>query len=125
MPGAEPRSIDVALELGGIVAPPSAEVLGVAHDAGIDDQYRFALGLPPGDVAVLMAESGFTTPLTPDAGPYNDVVDGFDLSTATDVVATEDRLEPEADRTQTVYRKVVVDRSDPARSVAHFWVFTT
>lgn len=125
MPPQSP-SADEAQKFGGIVPPASAKVLGVAHDAGIDERYRLVLGMPPGDVANLLSASGFTAPLVPDAGPYNDdFVTGFDLSKASDVVATEDSLGPSGGRKQTVFRKVLVDRTDPASSVVHLWLFTT
>lgn len=122
----ETPSTQDALKFGGIVLPASAEVLGVAHDAGVDERYRMALRMPSGDVAALLSASKFTAPLTPDPGPYTqEPVQGFDLGKATDVVAADDSLPPGGDRKQTVFRQVLVDRTDPATATVHLWLFTT
>jgi hypothetical protein len=52
-------------------------------------------------------------------------VDGFDLSGATSVESVEDSLPPGEGRTRTVFRQVSIDRTDPAKSLVHFWLFTT
>lgn len=117
--------IDEAFRFGGIVLPPSARVLGVQHDKGIDQRYRLAIGIDPNAVETLLAGSGFTTPVEPDPGPFMAPVDGFDLTTATTVSSTNDTLTPQGERTNTVFRRVAVDRSDPAKPVVHLWLFTT
>lgn len=117
--------IDEALRFGGIVLPPSARVLGVQHDKGIDQRYRLAIGIDPNAVETLLSGSGFTTPLAPDPGPFMAPADGFDLTTATAVSSTNDTLAPQGDRTSTVFRRVAVDRSNPAKPVVHLWLFTT
>jgi hypothetical protein len=117
--------IDEALRFGGITLPPSARVLGVQYDKGIDQRYRLAIWIEPNSVETLLSGSGFTTPLEPDPGPFMAPVDGFDLTTATTVSSTSDTLAPQGERTSTVFRRVAVDRSDPAESVVHLWLFTT
>jgi hypothetical protein len=125
MPPASPSAED-ALKFGGIALPASAKVLGVTYEAGIDERYRVTISVPPGDVPALLSASKFSTALMPDPGPYTkDPLDGFDLTKATDVVAADDTLPPEGDRKQTVVRQVVVDRTDPANSIVHLWMFTT
>lgn len=52
---------DEALRFGGIVLPPSARVLGVQHDKGIDQRYRLAIGINPNAVETLLSGSRFTT----------------------------------------------------------------
>lgn len=117
--------IDEAMRFGGIVLPPSARVLGVQHDKGIDQRYRLALRIDPNSVETLLSGSGFTTPLEPDPGPFMAPVDGFDLTTAATVSSTSDMLAPQGERASTVFRRVVVDRSNAAEPVVHLWLFTT
>lgn len=117
--------IDEALRFGGIVLPPSARVLGVQHDKGIDQRYRLAIGIDPNAVETLLSGSGFTTPLEPDPGPFKAPADGFGLTAATAVSSTNDTLAPQGERTSTVFRRVAVDHSDPAKPVVHLWLFTT
>ena len=52
-------------------------------------------------------------------------IDGFDLASATAVSSTSDTLAPQGERTSTVFRRVAVNRSDPAKPVVHIWLFTT
>ena len=117
--------IDEALSFGGIVLPPSARVLAVQHDKGIDQRYRLAIGIDPDSVETLLSGSGFTTPLEPDPGPFMAPVDGFDLTTATTVSSTSDTLAPQGERTSTVFRRVAVNQSEPMEPVVHLWLFTT
>ena len=118
-------AIDEALRFGGITLPPSARVLGVQYDKGIDQRYRLAIGIDPNSVETLLSKSGFTTPLEPDPGPFMAPVDGFDLTTATTVSSTSNTLAPQGERTSTVFRRIAVDRSNPAEPVVHVWLFTT
>jgi hypothetical protein len=117
--------IDEALRFGGIALPPSARVLGVQHDKGIDQRYRLAIRTDPNSVETLLSRSGFTTPMEPDPGPFMAPVDGFDLTTASSVSSASDTLAPQGERTSTVFRRVAVDRSDPAEPIVHLWLFTT
>lgn len=117
--------IDEALRFGGIALPPSARVLGVQYDKGIDQRYRLAIRIDPNSVETLLSRSGFTTPLEPDPGPFMAPVEGFDLTTATTVSSTNDTLAPQGERTSTVFRRVAVDRSNPKEPVVHLWLFTT
>lgn len=117
--------IDEALRFGGIVLPTSAKVLGVQHDKGIDQRYRLAIEIDPDSLPMLLSGSRFTTPLEPDTGPFMEPIAGFDLKAATTVSSVDDSLAPDGERTSTVFRRVAVDRSDPAKSVVHMWLFTT
>lgn len=122
---ADQAVIDEALGFGAIALPPSAIVLGVQYDKGIDQRYRLAIGIDPDSVETLLSGSGFTAPLEPDPGPFMAPIDGFDLKTATNVSSISDTLVPQSKRTSTVFRRVAVDRSDPAEPVVHVWLFTT
>lgn len=121
----DPVTISAALQFGGIVLPPSALVLGVQHDSGIDERYRMAVRLAGDEVPELLAGSGFAAPLAADAGPFPASVAGFDLSTAQNTQAASDSLAPGAGRLSTVFREIVVDHSSPAAPVVHLWLFTT
>ncbi len=52
-------------------------------------------------------------------------VRGFDLTTSAAVSSTSDTLAPQGERTSTVFRRVAIDRRDPAEPVVHLWLFTT
>ncbi len=116
---------DEALQFGGIVLPPSAKILGVQLDKGIDELYRLAIEANPDDVQELLSRSGFNAPLAPDSGPFMEPVTGFDLKAATVVFSTEDSLPPDDARRNTVFRRVAVDRSNPTKSMVYLWLFTT
>ncbi len=121
----DPATIEEALRFGGIALPPSARVLGVQHDKGIDQRYRLAIGIDPQSVEALLSESRFTTPPEPDPGPFMAPVDGFDLAASTTVSSISDTLAPQGERTSTVFRRVAIDRRDPAEPIVHLWLFTT
>ncbi|MGH3912027.1 MAG: hypothetical protein ACRDTC_01245 [Pseudonocardiaceae bacterium] len=121
----DPATITEALQFGGVVLPPSVHVLGAQHDKGIDQRYRLAISAVPDSVDALLSESGFSTPLAADLGPFMAPVDGFVLTSTTAVSSTSDTLAPQGERTSTVFRRVAVDRSDPTKPVVHLWLFTT
>jgi hypothetical protein len=124
-PVTDQAAADEALRFGGIVAPPSAKVLGVQSDKGIDQRYRIVLRIPPSDVPMLLAASHFTVQLVPDAGPFQSSVSGLDLTMATSVRSGEDSIPPGDGRSQTVFRQIAIDESDPTISTVHLWLFTT
>lgn len=105
-----------ALAFGGIVLPPGADVLGVRGDKGVDQLYTVAIAVDSADVPELLDESGFTTPLQPGRQvhmpPVADREPGADIASA-------------QDRRGAVTREVLVDRTDPARPVVTWWLFTT
>ena len=118
-------TIDEALRFGGIALPTSAKILAVQYDEGIDQSYRLVVEIEPDSLQTLLSGSGFTTPLEPDPGPFMEPIKGFDLKAATTVFSTRDSLAPDGERTSTVFRRVAVDRSQPAKPVVHMWLFTT
>lgn len=113
---------DEALRFGGISLPPSGEVFQVRQDRGIDQRYRLVVGVAAEEVPDLLSGSGFTAALAPDAGPFQDTIEGFDLTAAKSVKSVEDSKQVDG---RTVFRHVAVDESDPATSVVHMWLFTT
>ena len=118
-------TIEETLQFGGIVLPASAKILGVQLDKGIDQSYRLAIELGPHAVQTLLSESGFSVPLEPDSGPFMQPLAGFDLEAATVVRSAQDSLSPGDGRSNTIFRRVVVDQSNPTTSVMHVWLFTT
>ncbi|MGH8910099.1 MAG: hypothetical protein ACRD0K_27285 [Egibacteraceae bacterium] len=118
-------TITEALRFGGIVLPPTATVLGVHSDKGIDQLYRLVLQIDPGSVDALLSGSGFTTPLEAGRQVFMSPVEGFTPASPTKVASAQDTLPPRDDRDQTVTREVLVDSSDPARTLVHLWLFTT
>jgi hypothetical protein len=113
-----------ALRFGDIVQPPSAKILGVQLDKGINERYRLVIEVHPDDVQELLSRSGFNAPLVPDSGPFMEPVAGFNLKAATAVLSAEDSLPPNNGRRKTVFRRVAVDRSNPSKSIVHLWLFT-
>ncbi|GLZ37683.1 hypothetical protein Acsp05_13080 [Actinokineospora sp. NBRC 105648] len=118
----QPAAPEEALRFGGISLPPSGRVLGVENEAGIDELYRVVVGLPAVDVPELLSDSGFTVPLTPDAGPFQDSVKGFDLAAGKSVRAGEDTHQVGG---RTITRQLAVDETDPITATVHLWLFTT
>lgn len=118
-------TVDEALRFGGIVLSPSAKILGVQFDKGIDERYRLAIEANPEDVQALLSRSGFNAPLVPDSGPFMEPVDGFDLNAAAAVFSTEDSLPSSSERPNMVFRRVAVDHGNPAKSMVYLWLFTT
>jgi hypothetical protein len=114
-----------ALNFGGIVLPPSAKVLGVEGDKGIDQIYRLAVEVDPGSVDTLLSGSKFTTPLEKGRRVSMTPVQGFDPDNGTDIASAQDSLPPEGERKQTVFREILVDRTNPAQPIVHLWLFTT
>ncbi len=112
-----------ALAFGGIVLPPSAEVLGARGDKGIDQLYVLAISVDRSGVDALLTGSQFTTPLQPGRRVRMSPLDGFDPDNGTDIASAQDRRP--VDGGPAVSREVLVDLSDPQKPVVHWWVFTT
>lgn len=120
----DPETIATALRFGGISLPPSATVLAVAHDTGIDERYRLVATLPATDLQRFLTESGFATPPSESGGPFQDTIAGYDLP-ATGVQSASDSLPPADGRTRTVFRELAIDRRTADRPAVHLWLFTT
>lgn len=118
-----PPAVGEALAFSGIVVPPGAEVLGADASNGIDSFYQVAVAADAGAVERLLADSQFRAPLEPGREvsyePLPQVPVGADFASASD------ELPPGPGRPSTVFRELLVDRSDPARTVVHVWAFTT
>ena len=112
-----------ALTFGGIVLPPSATVLGVRGDKGIDQLYVLAIAVDRPGIDVLLTGSGFTKPLQPGRRVRMSPVAGFDPDNGTDIASAQDRRTLEG--AAAVSREVLVDLSDPQKPVVHWWLFTT
>ncbi|MGC7094736.1 hypothetical protein ACPZ19_08735 [Amycolatopsis lurida] len=114
-----------ALDFGGIVLPPGAEVLGVLDERGIDQLYALAIAVEPDTVDSLLAGSGFTKELEPGRQVFLPPVPGFDPDRGTDIASAQDALPAGRARPAKVTREVLLDRADPDRPVVHLWLFTT
>lgn len=114
-----------ALTFGGIVLPPSAKVLAADADKGIDQLYTLALEVDPPSVEALLSRSRFTTPLTPGRKVFMEPAPGYEPNNSTDIASAQDRLLPEGERIHTVTREILIDRSNPVKSIVHLWLFTT
>ncbi|MFI6027177.1 hypothetical protein [Amycolatopsis magusensis] len=122
-PAAE--ALESALDFGGIVLPPGAEVLGVLDQRGIDQLYALAVALGPDTVDGLLRASGFGAELEPGRQVFLPPVPGFDPDRGTDIASAQDALPAGRLRPARVTREVLVDRGEPARPVAHLWFYTT
>jgi hypothetical protein len=121
----EPAAVQEALRFGGVVLPPSAQVLGVREERGQDQLYVLAIEVPPGSVDSLLTGSGFTAELQPGERVFMPAVEGFYPNSGTEIASGEDRLPAGGERAQGVNRTVLVNRSDPAAPIVHLWLFTT
>ncbi|HEY8371414.1 MAG TPA: hypothetical protein VIL00_01595 [Pseudonocardiaceae bacterium] len=124
-PTADPALVDEALRFGGIVLPPSAQVLGVHHERGPDQLYRLVLRVDADELPTLLAASQFTTQLTAGATPLPHPIDGFELDGTKTLRSGKDSLPPGDGRTHLVFREIVIDETDPASPLVHLWLFTT
>ncbi|SHH00876.1 hypothetical protein [Streptoalloteichus hindustanus] len=116
-------SITEALTFGGIVLPPSATVLGVQGQKGIDQLYVLAVRMPPEAVDTLLATSKFTKPLDRTNRGSMSPLPGLTLGT--DLAWAQDSLPPGEGRKHEVFREVTVDRTDKTQSTVHLWLFNT
>jgi hypothetical protein len=114
-----------ALSFGGIVLPPSAKVLAVDTDRGIDQIYRLAVEVDPGSIDTLLSGSTFTSPLEQGRKVFMPALQGFDPDNGSDIASAQDRLPPQGQRKNYVAREILVDRTNPAKPVVHLWLFTT
>ncbi|UVS81675.1 hypothetical protein [Actinokineospora sp. UTMC 2448] len=111
-----PVTASEALAFGGVVLPPDADVLGVRGEKGVDQLYILAVAVEAADVPTMLAESGFATSLEPGRQVHMAPIDGH--APGADVASAQDRR-------GRVIREVLVDRTDPARPIVHWWLFTT
>lgn len=124
-PTTEQALVDEALRFGGIVLPPSATVLGVARSRGLDTLYTLAVEVDSGEVDQMLAESQFTPPLQQGYPVHMDPAVDIAIGSGPDIESAQHRLPPADGRTVSVVRKVLVDHSDPERTVVHLWLFDT
>jgi hypothetical protein len=118
-------TIAEALTFGGIILPPSAKVLGVDRSKGMDQRFTLAVETDPASVDALLSGSKFTAPLQPGRKVFMPSIQGFNPDNGTDIASAQDRLPPEGDRTHTVTREILVDRTNATKPVVHLWLFTT
>ncbi|WP_093149691.1 hypothetical protein [Saccharopolyspora antimicrobica] len=118
-----PPAVGEALAFSGVVVPPGGEVLGVDASRGIDSFCKVAVAVDAGSVERLLADSQFRAPLEPGREVTYEPLP--QASIGTDFASASDELSPGPGRPNTVFRELLVDRSDPARPVVHIWAFTT
>ncbi|MBP2182966.1 hypothetical protein [Amycolatopsis magusensis] len=118
-------ALESALDFGGIVLPPGAEVLGVLDQRGIDQLYALAVALGPDTVDGLLRASGFGGELEPGRQVFLPPVPGFDPDRGTDIASAQDALPAGRARRARVIREVLVDRGELGRPIVHIWLFTT
>ncbi|GAA2773121.1 hypothetical protein [Saccharopolyspora taberi] len=115
--GPDPEVVAEAAQLTGVRVPPGAEVLGAQCERGQDVMCKIAVAVGPGDVEALLGASGVVVALEPGRAvslpPVDGVAVGADVASAQEEVGTG------------AFREILVDRSDPARSVLHVWGYTT
>ncbi|MGQ0774736.1 MAG: hypothetical protein ACT4NY_10005 [Pseudonocardiales bacterium] len=114
-----------ALEFSGIVLPPTAQVLGVEYEKGIDQTYVLAIAVDEDSIANLLENSGFTKPLQPGRRVFTAPVDEFNPITSTDVASAQERFKSADGTGPTVTRDIMLDRGDPNRLILHVWAYTT
>lgn len=123
-PAPDPELVAAALRFGELRLPPSATVVWAGTERGIDRLYTLVVELDPAEVDQLLAGSGFTAELREQRPVPLAAPPGYDPAGAEDFASGEDRLDPTDDHPE-VFRRVLVDRDDPDRTRAYWWLFTT
>jgi hypothetical protein len=119
-----PESTAEALRFGELTLPPSAEVVWVGSERGLDRLYLLVIELDPGEVDQLLADSGFTVALQEQQPVHLVAPPGYDLDRIEDFASAQDRLDPTDDHPE-VFRQVLIDRDNPDRTRVFWWLFTT
>jgi hypothetical protein len=114
-----------ALEFGRIVLAPSGVVLGIGTEQGMDTLYQLAVQVEPGDVEHMLSQSDFTEELQPGRQVFMPTVEGVDVGDVDYIASAQDSVRSGDGTGRTVFRDILVDRSDPAAPVVHLWLFTT
>lgn len=115
--------VNDALAFSGIAMPPGTRVLGVDGEHGLDQMYKLAVSVDAQAVDRMLTDSGLTVALVPGRQPSQPPVDGVALGSV--VASASDELPPGPGRESTVFREILVDRTDPAKPVVHVWAHTT
>jgi hypothetical protein len=97
------------------VLPPTATVLAVQGDRGIDQLYRLAVRVDPGAVAELLSGSSFTTSLERGRRVFMPPLPGFDPDNGREIASAHDTLPAGEGRARPVNREILVDHSIPAQ----------
>ncbi|RBO92758.1 hypothetical protein [Nocardia puris] len=112
-----------ASEFGGIVIPEDATVLGARSEHGRDTLYRVAVSTDPEGLALLLASSKFTVPLTKVFRVAETTIAGPPLETSASLLQAEDVYQrPDG---LSVNRIVVVDERDSSSRIVHIQLFDT
>jgi hypothetical protein len=122
--GSEQSLVNEALQFSGVVLPPGAEVLGVTEESGLDQLYALAIAVDQDSAEALLAGSGFHAQMRPGQRVFLPPVPGFEPNASGNISSGQDKFQPDGDR-PVVNRKILVDRTDPARPTMHIWAFTT
>lgn len=115
------EQVAVALEFGHLRLPPGAEVRRLVAQDGVDESYQLLVAVAPGGEEQILHDSGFTATLAPTDTPDYYTVSGAEPANGDAVVAAEDTIE--SNGTLVVTRLVMVDRSDPERTLVHLTAF--
>lgn len=98
------------------------ELLYARLSAG--DIGRISIAVDEGAVPTLLSGSGFHAQLRPGQRVFLPPAPGFEPNAGDNISSGQDKFQPDADH-PVGNRKVLVDRTDPARPTLHVWAFTT
>jgi hypothetical protein len=112
-----PEQVRTALQFAYLEFPPAVEVARLAFREGVDEEYRLLVAVDPGTEEQLLRDSGFTGAFAPAESPERFLVPGVDVPEAGATFVASDTVE--TDGLPLVYRDVLIDRSDPNRTVLH------
>ena len=115
------EAVAAAVAAGELVLPEGADVRALSSDDDRGWRHRLVVELAPGGEQAFLAASGFAVPLRPVTGLTFATVDGYEPPTDRQLLYGQDSLGGSA--TPVAYREVAVDRSDPARTIVHVFLW--
>jgi hypothetical protein len=120
----DPELMAVVIDVGEWVLPPDATVIAGSLVDSLDNTYALTLAMRPASVDVLLRASRFTAPLQQGTVEFLRGADGGRLVPGPTVWPASEGVPRPPGEDRTDLRLVVVDRSDPHRSVVHLEVWT-
>jgi hypothetical protein len=115
------EQVAAALEFGHLQLTPDADVRRLVALDGVDESYQLLVAVAPGGEEQILRDSGFTATPAPTDIPDYYTVSGVEPANSDALVAAEDTIE--SNGTLVVTRLVMVDRSDPVRTLLHLTAF--
>ncbi len=119
----DPKLVAAALEHGEWDLPPGATAVAVSYTRWQDDSFSLTVVMPPDGVDAFLSGSRFTEPLHPGNDVPYDNADGSPRVDGPATSSAQESLPGPPARPEPLTRVVMVDRSDPGRTIVqlHWW----